>query len=100
LNAQTLRRSCDPARRLAKFSESVQSCGGVPFGFGGESGEGCARFIWHAKSGLCSREPSGDARRESVNTREQRLHMRCRRIFLERRSMLSAAGVQHARCYV
>ena len=71
-----------------------------PLRFGGESGERRARLIRHPEASLRGREPSGDPRRERVHTREQRLRLRCRRELFERRLMLPATGVQHARRHV
>ena len=64
---------------------------------GRESGERRAGLIWHPKASLRGREPSGNPRRESVHTREQRLRMGRRRKFFERRLMLPATCMQHAR---
>ena len=87
-------RGDDRGRDVQDASECIQRCGRVPLrqadhcarvvngthlpvvdgtdlpGLGGESGERCARLIWHPKASLRGREPSGDPRRESVHTCE------------------------------
>jgi hypothetical protein len=68
--------------------------------FGGESGERRPCLVWHTEASLSGREPSGDPRRECVDTCESRLRAGRRFEFLERRLMLPATGVQHARCHV
>ena len=71
-------RGADRGRDVQNVSEYIQRRGGVslrhadhctrvvngthphPLGFGGESGERCARLIRHPEASLRGREPSGD----------------------------------------
>ncbi|MGB0092337.1 MAG: hypothetical protein WBP81_07370 [Solirubrobacteraceae bacterium] len=79
-------RGDDRGRRVPNVSEFIQRRIGVPLrqadhrtsvvngthlrGLGGESGECCARLIWHPKRACLAASHPGDPRRESVHTCE------------------------------